>query len=73
MTGDGTFWREKVVFDDLHSAVQGLMDLEIATVSQPLHFPYQNAVEKLLPLIQELSQQAENARKNSYYKQGKGR
>jgi hypothetical protein len=66
---DTTYWRERLILDDLASAYAGLVALEIATVGEPKHFPFHNAADKLFVLEVELREQVEAASRNSYYQQ----
>jgi hypothetical protein len=68
MNRDGTYWRERVVLDDLATTYQSLVKLELATTGEPKYFAFHNAADKLFALEMELREQLDAAGKNAFYK-----
>ena len=70
--GQGTDWRDRILFDDLNAALLDLLALEESCIGEPKWHPYKQAADALWLLMDNLKTQSENAGKNAYYSVRKG-
>jgi hypothetical protein len=68
MNRDGTYWRERILLDDLATAYALALHLTSVTTGEPKYFPFSRAADALFELEMELREQLDAAGKNAFYK-----
>ena len=68
-----TYFRDRILFENLGCALRDIMALEAATNGTPRYAPYRQAGDALSVLITDLKEGLRTAERNPYYTDSAGR